>query len=321
MALMVSPARTVTISIHAPRMGSDDGTRRTVTRPGLISIHAPRMGSDATKTLDHSPSLSISIHAPRMGSDTATELDSMYKDAFQSTLPGWGATHHVTVTVGFAGISIHAPRMGSDAAAIEALSKALDFNPRSPDGERQSMGENADKEMKFQSTLPGWGATWRSTGKGPPYVFQSTLPGWGATLKLTPGNQTQVYFNPRSPDGERLQCGVGGPFRPYFNPRSPDGERRTRHPRPADRHDFNPRSPDGERLFRVVSTMSEMFISIHAPRMGSDRATRGEITNNHPFQSTLPGWGATSLPLDNLSQAQRISIHAPRMGSDWYTSR
>ena len=62
-------------------------------------------------------------------------------------------------------------------------------------------------------------------------------------------------------------------------------------------------------------------ISIHAPRMGSDRATRGEITNNHPFQSTLPGWGATSLPLDNLSQAQRISIHAPRMGSDWYTSR
>ena len=55
------------ISIHAPRMGSDnlDADSKRIAQ---ISIHAPRMGSDARQDhclLQHP----ISIHAPRMGSD------------------------------------------------------------------------------------------------------------------------------------------------------------------------------------------------------------------------------------------------------------
>ena len=34
--------------------------------------------------------------------------------------------------------------------------------------------------------------------------FQSTLPGWGATVGLARAGATQRDFNPRSPDGERL---------------------------------------------------------------------------------------------------------------------
>ena len=38
------------------------------------------------------------------------------------------------------------------------------------------------------------------------------------------------------------------------------------------------------------------------------------------FQSTLPGWGATAVGVDE-SHRGRISIHAPRMGSDMSVMR
>ena len=55
----------------------------------------------------------ISIHAPRVGSDNWDMLAGQY----------------------FA-ISIHAPRVGSDEKVEVRIVKALDFNPRSPCGER-----------------------------------------------------------------------------------------------------------------------------------------------------------------------------------------
>ena len=59
----------------------------------------------------------------------------------------------------------------------------------------------------------------------------------------------------------------------------------------------------------------EENISIHAPRMGSDRqARRMGPERNRKFQSTLPAWGATKCWEDATSYP-RISIHAPRMGN------
>ena len=80
-----------TISIHAPRTGSDKGKgtspspirtfQSTLPARGatglaqnikpeqLISIHAPRTGSDAIPYIDKLVNSKISIHAPRTGSD------------------------------------------------------------------------------------------------------------------------------------------------------------------------------------------------------------------------------------------------------------
>ena len=124
----------------------------------------------------------------------------------------------------------------------------------------------------FQSTLPGWGATLSKLGMRPTLAFQSTLPGWGATKPIQGDRQNRKDFNPRSPDGERPGASAPGCGRSYFNPRSPDGERR-----------------------HSLGCQSHFFtISIHAPRMGSDCAISPLICPSRRFQSTLPGWGATS---------------------------
>ena len=58
-----------------------------------------------------------------------------------------------------------------------------------------------------------------------------------------------------------------------------------------------------------------VFISIHAPRMGSDVKYSHAHTAQPKFQSTLPAWGATC-GRPRIDRRNNISIHAPRMGSD-----
>ena len=57
-----------------------------------------------------------------------------------------------------------------------------------------------------------------------------------------------------------------------------------------------------------------LLISIHAPRTGSDRGVQSNLQRAQ-FQSTLPARGATGSKRLHLI-APRISIHAPRTGSD-----
>ena len=82
-----------------------------------ISIHTPRVGSDQLCFHAHHALSAISIHAPRVGSD-----DLM---AF---------AHRAS------SISIHAPRVGSDYHCRERAGYCLNFNPRSPCGERRWRG-------------------------------------------------------------------------------------------------------------------------------------------------------------------------------------
>ena len=56
-----------------------------------ISIHAPRTGSDGAG-LPNQPGHDISIHAPRTGSDGARPEGGHHEAEFQSTLPARGAT-------------------------------------------------------------------------------------------------------------------------------------------------------------------------------------------------------------------------------------
>ena len=125
----------VRISIHAPRMGSDE------TMPGTndityISIHAPRMGSDMRRA-NSSPRRPISIHAPRMGSDLPGARGHLRRGQISIHAPRMGSDAVFAMPQVWWRISIHAPRMGSDPAVWVSIIATL----------------------LFQSTLPGWVAT------------------------------------------------------------------------------------------------------------------------------------------------------------------
>ena len=150
--------------------------------PPSISIHAPRTGSDVGRPIKPNAIIAISIHAPRTGSDAMSWTWSA-ATPFQSTLPARGATsqlccrglwlphfnprspHGERPAARRSGcmcraISIHAPRTGSDpspsrgttiSAAFQSTLPARGatptpglsdvakghFNPRSPHGERR----------------------------------------------------------------------------------------------------------------------------------------------------------------------------------------
>ena len=170
------------ISIHAPRVGRDDGGRADGGK-ARISIHAPRVGRDVRASGDRfrrghfnprapcgarpsrprstKPASAISIHAPRVGRDASNPV--LYKIAFifQSTRPVWGATRHCK----------------------EDTNGNHNFNPRAPCGARLAPARTSFRPWpQFQSTRPVWGAT-RDGGK-----------------KYSRGG----HFNPRAPCGARL---------------------------------------------------------------------------------------------------------------------
>ena len=145
---------------------SPDGERlrgRLLTFPTIqISIHAPRMGSDGAGPVICIGLSSISIHAPRMGSDRAQ--------------PRRGHDGR---------ISIHAPRMGSDPPSRTPSRVPSHFNPRSPDGERRSLIPMSASSRKFQSTLPGWGATRDRGQRAVSQIISIHAPRMGSDCTLT----------------------------------------------------------------------------------------------------------------------------------------
>ncbi len=208
------------------------------------------MGSDC---VDFWPSfiLRISIHAPRVGSDGGLETAFHTQFLFQSTLPVWGAT---------------------TMALTEAQKRA------------------------FQSTLPVWGAT---SHCGPFccqfYYFNPRSP-CGERHLFIVYKLTYKHFNPRSPCGERLRGAVHsfsaypisihaprvgsdipqGSFpskRSYFNPRSPCGERPQTLARSEYPHRFQSTLPVWGATLHFIHPPLVFLISIHAPRVGSDKRT------------------------------------------------
>ena len=169
----------------------------------------------------------------------------------------------------------------------------------------------------FQSTLPVWGATCQSMGQfSQMKPISIHAPRVGSDCSHGPGSPPPRDFNPRSPCGERLldllhvdflslisihapRVGsddipvVSGCTKNYFNPRSPCGERLGYTAIVWRRSDFNPRSPCGERRLFICPQRRMNWISIHAPRVGSDTWSKSKKIQRDGFQSTLPVWGAT----------------------------
>ena len=143
----------------------------------------------------------------------------------------------------------------------------------------------------FQSTLPGWGATATTLAVEPvPVQFQSTLPGWGATPNPVIRSIRKTNFNPRSPDGERrslLSLVLS--------------EMRFQSTLPGWGATFNVIGDVGAGVFQSTlpgwgatqqrrHPVQQGRISIHAPRVGSDRENghlRPRYGQNHPFSTLI----------------------------------
>ncbi len=293
-------------------------TRIPVDTHSIISIHAPRTGSDAP-LCDGVAVGGISIHAPRTGSDAISLYCGNSVAEFQSTLPARGATAPLVQgrcrTINFNPRSPHGERHGF--AAQYGGSRHRDFNPRSPHGERPCVKSHSLSSALFQSTLPARGAT-----------------------GTAPRNRADA---------------------PHFNPRSPHGERQGQRIFFCQASEFQSTLPArGATSAIVYAPRSTLFqstlpargatptqraeiisadISIHAPRTGSDAPPRRKRLSPERFQSTLPARGATGIWLNacfaslhfnpRSPHGERlhaclavvlfrgdISIHAPRTGSD-----
>ena len=122
------------------RMGSDD---RAVEGTCLLSKFQSTLPAwrATIKFLRIFADSFISIHAPRMESDSTFGASSGGSYEFQSTLPAWRATSVCLNCGSYFDISIHAPRMESDYRVETGSDSEHYFNPRSPHGERRSIGK------------------------------------------------------------------------------------------------------------------------------------------------------------------------------------
>ncbi|SPU26666.1 Uncharacterised protein [Bifidobacterium bifidum] len=123
------------ISIHAPRMGSDFARRIHRLAHSHFNPRSPD-GERLSRRYDFFHIWKISIHAPRMGSDPGIHCAPPHLQAISIHAPRMGSDGLPIRHIGPVRISIHAPRMGSDNTGYLSFAGFLDFNPRSPDGER-----------------------------------------------------------------------------------------------------------------------------------------------------------------------------------------
>ena len=130
-----------TISIHAPRVGSDKIPSPSIRVPSMISIHAPRVGSDICCGIRQFVITDFNPRSP-CGERLWSRKVLSKTNGFQSTLPVWGATQIKPRARNGSAISIHAPRVGSDSDVPWPSHEWRYFNPRSPCGERQQRYTN-----------------------------------------------------------------------------------------------------------------------------------------------------------------------------------
>ena len=234
-----------------------------------ISIHAPRGGSDGWPSLLKSL-ITISIHAPRGGSDGYLHAIQNRGEDFNPRSPWGERPARISGSALFSPISIHAPRGGSDGSPQRRNIPRLYFNPRSPWGERPLLRYSGIHGSDSNPRSP-WGERlfWISShgGRG---AISIHAPRGGSDGGCTGKRDASYDFNPRSPWGERP---VGG--------ETANSKGR-----------FQSTLPVGGATPRFLYLRALPWISIHAPRGGSDGNER------------------------LLQLRRKISIHAPRGGSD-----
>ena len=195
--------RTLRISIHAPRTGSDrtrwipcpatayfnprspHGERRatlTLVWPGeAFQSTLPARGATRRKNA-HAASQGISIHAPRTGSDGDSLPCSTHRSLISIHAPRTGSDAVMALAGKRGEISIHAPRTGSDTMWSEIIS-ASGISIHAPRTGSDRMRTRVPSPNTISIHAPRTGSDKTADGKTVKKKgFQSTLPARGATL-------------------------------------------------------------------------------------------------------------------------------------------
>ena len=194
--------------------------------------------------------------------------------------------------------------------------KKINFNPRSPCGERRALRQRAWLQRHFNPRSP-CGERRNSGDEVPLYYWISIhAPRVGSDNASRTLRKDKQYFNPRSPCGERrFSIFLSFTIALYFNPRSPCGERPT-----VGASLISKTTPFQSTLpvWGATSYGRERItincISIHAPRVGSDESTY-DFSQLTDISIHAPRVGSDFLEPDSIDIVN-ISIHAPRVGSD-----
>ena len=207
----------------------------------------PARGATAERRGSHAL-VAISIHAPRTGSDSTRKICMAQLRRFQSTLPAGGATDEPLQNGGTLRISIHAPRTGSDRGIERRFFWRVDFNPRSPHGERRAVSTGVASDVNFNPRSPH-GERRLQMGKRLKWLKISIhAPRTGSDPQIAAKFHRKLYFNPRSPHGERLPPSFA------WNPNNL----------------FQSTLPARGATKEATAVYINEEISIHAPRTGSD---------------------------------------------------
>ena len=215
-------------------------------------------------------------------------------------------------------ISIHAPREGSDTRKHPA-GKIQTISIHAPrEGSDYNGVKQLPQTMLFLSTLPARGAT-RTQTVTPPAAskFLSTLPARGATDLDAVAEDFRHDFYPRSPRGERrhlrlyrgrpagflstlpargaTRTAVYNTTAELFLSTLPARGATTRNPEKVRAAYISIHAPrEGSDVQGAVAHLAVGGISIHAPREGSDRGPASTSRGwKRSFLSTLPARGAT----------------------------
>ena len=220
------------ISIHAPRVGRDDGCTARVDVHAQFQSTRPVWGATIFIRASRTPA-DISIHAPRVGRDSPVELVIGLTEA----------------------ISIHAPRVGRDDLLCQSSGALSYFNPRAPCGARLVGRKKMHKKWDNFNPRAPCGARRVILARTACRLNEISIhaPRVGRDRRALCPMVMQCDFNPRAPCGARLisrstarrTCtfqstrpvwgatslrGMVSPPKNNFNPRAPCGARR----RPAE---------------------------------------------------------------------------------------
>ena len=193
-------------------------------------------------------------------------------------------------------ISIHAPRTGSDGSTFPKSADLSYFNPRSPHGERLiCIGVNSEK-LSISIHAPRTGSDVITCKRFNSYIISIHAPRTGSDHAQASSGCKHLRFQSTLP--ARGATSLRFPSR--------KGSPKFQSTLPA----------RGATQQRQHLLLHLHWISIHAPRTGSDTIAYKMAEQETQISIHAPRTGSDEIVLHSVKQPKEISIHAPRTGSD-----